>query len=225
MTFIVPAIIPQSIDDLLEKVGKVRGLAPFVQIDLLDGIFTNTKSWPYTLWEGDMGKLAQSLGELPFKDEIAYEADLMIQSPEVYLETLLSSPFQTLIFHLESTLEHEKLIAASKAGGRLVGFALKPSTPLEELEPWLPRLDLVQCMGSDEIGRQGVGLDERVYEKVATLRKHYPNLTLSVDIGVNFDTAPQLSEAGANHLVSGSVVFESDNIKETLEHYQKLIAA
>lgn len=54
------------------------------------------------------------------------------------------------------------------------------------------------------------------------MREEHPDVTISVDGGVNKETAPQLIEAGANRLVIGSAIFESKNIKNTIKEFQKL---
>ena len=47
MTQVVPAIIPQTKEQLEEEIKKVSEFASLVQIDISDGIFTPVKSWPY----------------------------------------------------------------------------------------------------------------------------------------------------------------------------------
>ena len=47
MAEIIPAILPEDTDDLREKLSLISGIAPLVQIDVCDGKFTPTKTWPY----------------------------------------------------------------------------------------------------------------------------------------------------------------------------------
>jgi lipopolysaccharide export LptBFGC system permease protein LptF len=56
-----------------------------------------------------------------------------------------------------------------------------------------------------------------VIKKIKALRKKYLDLTISVDGGVNFDNYKKLVKAGANKLISGSAIYESENIKEAVE--------
>ena len=48
------------------------------------------------------------------------------------------------------------------------------------------------------------------------LRIRYENVIISVDIGVNFETAPKLVEAGVSKLVSGSAIYSSEDIGEAI---------
>jgi ribulose-phosphate 3-epimerase len=50
----------------------------------------------------------------------------------------------------------------------------------------------------------------------------HPELIISVDGGVNLDTAKILVEAGADRLVVGSALFKTDNVIETLEAFESL---
>jgi len=45
---------------------------------------------------------------------------------------------------------------------------------------------------------------------------------ISVDGGVNLDSAPRLIKAGANRLVAGSAILKSGDIKGTIEKFRKL---
>ena len=57
-------------------------------------------------------------------------------------------------------------------------------------------------------------------------RRSMGNLTfeieISVDGGVNFETAPKLLGAGATRLISGSVLFGTADIKEVLRGLQNI---
>ena len=48
MTEIIPAILPKNYEDLKNKIALVRGIIPIVQIDICDGVFVETASWPFS---------------------------------------------------------------------------------------------------------------------------------------------------------------------------------
>src|SRR3989344_3349064 len=83
MIKIIPAIMPDSYDDLVQKAGRVRGHVPLAHIDIMDGVFVRSKSWPYTT--GGVKKdahffalSAQDEG-MPFWEALDYEIDFMIK--------------------------------------------------------------------------------------------------------------------------------------------------
>jgi len=218
MIQVIPAVLPASFNDLSEKVERVVGSAPLIQIDIVDGVYAPEATWPYNSDPEDIFQMIMS-GEikLPHTDTLEYEADLMVQAPESTLDVWLSAGFSALILHVESTGDLHSLIERVKTSGHRVGLALKPSTENDTLTPFIDSVDFVQCMGSDVIGYHGVPLDPRVLGKVRDLRMRFPELQIGIDIGVNFDTAPELIAAGATRLASGSLILKSDNPKEVIQ--------
>ena len=231
MIEIIPAIMPTSYDDLLEKATRVKGLVPLAQIDIMDGRFVKSKSWPYrearVASEPHFLAMVKQDELLPYFDELDYEIDLMIAAPEVHIDEWLPLGASRLIFHIES-IEDKELFwshdiwkeGARDIGGSKVieiGLALNSSTPFSEIETYLGKVDLIQCMGIEKIGYQGEPFDERVLEVINKIRVAMPNLPISVDGGVSFETAPLLKAAGASRLVSGSLVFGADDMKQAIE--------
>lgn len=227
---IIPAIMPSSYADLKAKAARVRGIALLAQIDIMDGVFVASQSWPYESGrisdDIDFGKLSRQDDVLPFWDELEYEIDLMIEAPELHIDEWLPLGAARLIFHIESIRNQEAFWghAIFQPGARYignekifeVGIAIDPATPLDAIEHHLMRVDFVQCMGIAKIGYQGQPFDDRVLGHVNTLRAKHPNLPISIDGGVNMDTAKLLKQAGATRLVSGSAVFGASDAKEAI---------
>ncbi|MDO8521124.1 MAG: hypothetical protein Q7S52_03340 [bacterium] len=226
MLEIIPAIMPDSYDDLCEKAERVRGLVPLAQIDIMDGVFVPSKSWPYrtggTAKDARFVLLAKQDESLPYFEELDYEIDLMIAEPEKHIDEWLPLGASRLIFHIESIKNHEMFWGhdifkegARDIGGEKViqvGLAINPETLLSAIEPYIGRVDFVQCMGIAKIGYQSQPFDERVLEQVNKFRVKYPNLTISVDGGVSLRTASELKAAGANRLVAGSAIFGAKDV-------------
>ena len=232
MTEIIPAIMPDTYEDLLSKATRVKGLVPLAQIDIMDGAFVKSKSWPYS--EGGTRRephfvalMAQDEG-MPCWEDLDFEIDLMIGEPEKHIDEWLPLGASRLIFHIESIKDMDKFWShdmwkegARDIGGEKVvqlGLALNPDTSLDVLLPHISKIDFVQCMGIAKIGYQGQPFDERVLEQINALRVSYPNLPISVDGGVNMETARLLKDAGANRLVSGSAIFGAPDTLAAIEH-------
>lgn len=222
-TEIIPAIIPESFEHLSEQLSLIRDIAPLVQIDIVDGIFAPVTTWPY-VDKNDVNfkKIVEQNVGMPFWQDFNFEMDLMIQNPEKTIDDWIKTGAINLIIHIESTNEIEKIIEKIKNSNIAVGISLNPSTPNEKIYPLIEKINFVQFMGSDNIGHHGVELDERVYDKIKDIRNKYPNLPISIDIGVDDETIPLLVSAGVNKLVSGSAIFNSDNIEETFEELKNL---
>ncbi len=234
MIEILPAIIPQTLEDLKDKMFLVNTLVRVVQIDVCDGKFVPSKCWPYINdEEGDFHKIINESEEFPFWQSLDFEADLMVQDPENSAEDWIKAGAKRIVLHLESSknlfpfikeLRKKYGYVGESAVSVEIGIAINIFTPnaslYEYLDPGtegLSLIDFVQFMGIKRIGYQGESFDRGVLEKISDLREKYPDTIISVDGGVNFEDAHDLAAAGANRLISGSTVYESENIKEAIE--------
>jgi len=230
MIDIIPAIMPESYDDLREKAKSVHDLVPIAQIDIMDGKFVPSKSWPYisggpTVDEEFKLLMSQDEG-LPFWNEMDYEIDLMIQEPEKHLDEWLPLGASRLIFHIESIKDKDHFFRGElfKEGARdiggdkviEIGLAISADTDIAEIAPYISQIDFVQVMGIAKIGYQGEPFDERALEHINRLRVMYPNLIISVDGGVSLLTAADIRDAGASRLVAGSAVFHAEDIHSAI---------
>jgi ribulose-phosphate 3-epimerase len=222
MAEILPAVIPKTFVYLEEEVAKVKDFASLIQVDITDGIFTKHASWPYAGDTGEYPHLVEESIGLPFWEDMDYEMHLMVENPELVIEDWIKAGASSIVVHIESTENMESVIDMCKAAEVRIGIALKPSTQTGRLAPYGDRIDFIQCMGSDDLGHHGVELDPEIFERLKELREVYPDLDLSVDIGVNEENAPDLIAAGATKLVVGHAVFDSSNIAEAIQYFQNL---
>ena len=234
MTEIMPAIIPESFEDLKDKMALVVGLAHMIQIDVCDGKFVPSKSWPYIGDnDGEFRKIIDESEGFPFWQSMDFEVDLMVKNPEEVFEDWIRAGAKRVVLHAESSdnlLDFLREIR-KKYGyygdsivGIEIGIALNIKTPNEDIYKFFELndagrslIDFVQFMGIREIGYQGQYFDERVLGKIRELRQSHSDTIISVDGGVTFENAHEIVEAGVNRLVSGSAIYESENIKEAIE--------
>ena len=103
--------------------------------------------------------------------------------------------------------------------GVAAGIALKPSTPVESVIPFIERLELVLIM-TVEPGYGGQEFLNYTLPKIKQVReiadKIRPSLMIEVDGGINGKTASLVKNAGADVLVSGSYIFGAENMKEAI---------
>ncbi len=239
MAEVIPAIIPESFEDLREKMSLVNELVPVVQVDVCDGKFVPSKSWPFVNDKGDFEQLIRESEGFPFWETLDFEADLMVANPEDGMaEDWIKAGAKRIILHEESSdkilkfvkkLRKEYGYFGDSAITMEIGIGINVDTPDEVLDVYLKTdelgrslADFVQFMGIDKIGYQGQSFDERDFEKIRNLREKYPEAIISVDGGVNLENAPDLVEAGVNRLVSGSAIYESENIEEAIEEMKNI---
>lgn len=239
MAEIIPAILPKNYEDLKNNIALMRGVALLVQIDICDGIFVPSITWPFLSKANDENFLSTNfdehfrkiLGEeegMPFWEDIDFELDLMVKNAVENFDIYTKLGPKKIIFHLEAVGDLEEFknfleeIDTYTKDVIEIGVAINPATPIEQIFPLVSCIDFVQCMGNDKIGYHGVSLDEKVYKKIQTLREKYHNLPIAVDIGVDEITAPLLVKAGATKLVTGSAIFNNHDIIGTVEKFRNL---
>lgn len=220
---IIPAIMPKDFEEITEKAGAVSRFVKTIQIDIMDGKLTHPISWPYFPGqEESFTKVASGEVGLPHWKDVDYEADLMIHEPEDYFANFVNAGFHRVIVHVESTEKFREILEEWK-GVVEIGAAINIDTENTTLFPLIENgLDFVQFMGIATIGFQGSPFDSRVLQKIESLRKEYPKVIISVDGGVNLENAPLLLKAGANRLVAGSAIFQSESIEMTIDEFKKL---
>ena len=222
MVEIIPAIMPKDYEDLDEKMSLFVGVVPFVQLDIMDGKFVPARTWPYPRDAHFDAIVAEEEG-MPRWEEIDFETDLMIENPELAVPKWVSAGARRIIVHVESMVDFEKIRASVPVGLIELGLAINTTTPLSAIEPYIDRIDFVQCMGIARIGFQGEEFDERVLENVRALRAKYSELAISIDGSVNMDTARSLVDAGATRLVAGSAILEADDFTQAIAQMKNLV--
>lgn len=228
MTEIIPAVLAKDYIDLNQKVAKYINIAKIVQIDICDGLFVESTSWP--MGKSDLDSVNEILEEeegLPFWKEIDYELDLMVLNAHKKFDFFMRLGAKRIIFHLEaeekkSFKEFLESMDPYYKDNIEIGLAINTTTPIEKISQFINYIDFVQCMGISKIGFQGQNFDEKSLTQIKLLREKYPELKITVDGGVNENTAKKLLSNGADSLIVGSVLLNSIDIKETFEVFSRL---
>lgn len=212
---ILPAILPKSYGELLEKLEKVKDFENLIQIDLVDGIVGEEKTW--------MPNFEENLSD--FSDHY-FQFDLMIQNWEDAV-TLLADTMRihSLVFHIDSFTDEEILSASSWCDERNIGcgFSITNDTPSEVLSTAVFSVReknqkvFVQIMGIRTIGVQGQLFDKECIARVRKIRELFDDVFIQVDGAMRPETASEVRDAGANAVVVGSYIFGKEEISTPLE--------
>jgi ribulose-phosphate 3-epimerase len=221
MIEIIPAIMPRNYNDLAEMMGLFVGVVPLVQLDIMDGKFVPNRTWPYPRDMFFDAIVTEEQG-MPHWENLDFEVDLMIEDPEAWIAKWVSTGARRIIAHVESVQEFEIIRTAVPSLVEL-GLAINTTTPVSVIEPYIDRIEFVQCMGITRIGFQGEAFDERVLEHIRAIRALRPEIPISVDGAVNFETAKRLVEAGATRLVSGSAILASGDVAGAVDTLRDLV--
>ncbi|HEY0907957.1 MAG TPA: hypothetical protein VGE35_01270 [Candidatus Paceibacterota bacterium] len=235
MAEIIPAILPKSYEEVENGLDMAAGHAPIVQIDVCDGGYVPSRTWPFLKGPGveDMifNEIVEQEKALPHWENVEFEFDLMIKGAYEKIPDFISAGAARIIVHKGSVDEEELANIVRDYGNHSeelgpfdveLGIALMPQDSAESIRGIVEDIHFVQVMGIEKIGYQGQTMSSRAVELVAELRAAYPELVISVDGGVNLDTGRELVAAGADRLVVGSALFGNSDFLGTLEEFKAL---
>lgn len=220
---IIPAIMPKSFDDIREHAEQVFEYVGFIQLDLMDGQFVEAKSWPF--FDKDKQSARELMdGEirLPFSDKVKYEFDLMVRGPEADLKKFVKLGANRLIVHANSIGDKDFFLKEIKSLGTEWGIAFLATDNVRSWSEIIEASHFVQLMGIENIGYQGQVFDPRVLDQVHKIKQIKPNAIISVDGGINLETAHELAQIGVQRVVSGSVVFGANNPGVSIEDFKHI---
>lgn len=224
---IIPAILPASFAELENELGKAHRIASRIQIDICDGIFVKSKTWPFDrISKSEFMNLKESITDLylPYWEDLEYTADLMITDSLSIIESLMLYGFDDLVFHYRSLQESEsiqnyfeKIFDVCSSYEISVNLAVDLKTNLGEFLDFVKvnheKINYIQVMGIREIGKQGENFDEEVLEFIKNIKnflnQNNINLPIFVDGGMNEKTISLCKEAGAEVFVVGSALSKS----------------
>jgi ribulose-phosphate 3-epimerase len=178
-------------------------------VDFMDGHYVpNLALAPYHLHA-----LASST-TLPF------QLHLEIVNPDQFLTTFAKLPVDMIIVQFDTCTDIKRSIPLIQDWGARVGVGLLPRAAIDPLLPVLPELDMLLLLGVQP-GFGGQTIDTGMIpwlEQAARFRdQNAPELPIAVDGGVKSDNAEALVKAGADVLIMGSGIFESEDLP-TLVH-------
>jgi ribulose-phosphate 3-epimerase len=207
---IVPSILADNTDDFLMRLKQAESFSDYAQIDLMDGIFVSSRSFP----EEAINDIMTSL---------SFEVHLMVKNPSEFISRIDNPHLKKVIFHFESDVEHTDFINKMKQRGLSVGIAIKPKTEIEEFRVVGEKVDTLLFLTVDP-GTYGSPFKPEVLEKIGKTRQVFKDKTIAADGGVSLDNLKSFLDAGVDYVCIGSRIFLSGNPKENYELFIKTLA-
>lgn len=194
--------------DYLRVGDEIRRMAEagadYLHFDVMDGSFV-----PNISFGPEMCRRAATCG-------LPVDAHLMVVNPERHIEAFAEAGARIITVHAEATVHLHRALQQIRAAGCLAGVALNPATSHEALRYVLGDFDLALVMTVNP-GFGGQKLIDACIDKVAAVRRMLDEAGLEaiveVDGGVNLQTAPRLTAAGADMLVAGSALYGAKDAK------------
>jgi ribulose-phosphate 3-epimerase len=183
--------------------------AEWVHVDIMDGHFVPNISFGVNM----VKTLRRLMGEATL------DVHLMIEQPDRYANEFIEAGADCLNIHLEARHQSARTLAAIREKGCRTGIAINPATLLKHAVPLLPLCDQLLCMTVNP-GFGGQPFLTEVLPKIreareVIVRQNY-QVDITVDGGINNETAAQCIASGANVLVSGSYLFSQSDLTQAV---------
>jgi ribulose-phosphate 3-epimerase len=152
--------------------------------------------------------------------DFKFDSHLMVSNPEKMIMKYIEAGSDWISFHIEIKHHITENIELIKSQGRKAGLVLNPDTAIQEVYPYLSKIDYILLM-SVFPGYGGQKYMASTKDKVLALRKQLDDSDYScliqVDGGINASNIHDLKAAGADLFVIGTHLYNSSDIKHTLE--------
>jgi ribulose-phosphate 3-epimerase len=149
----------------------------------------------------------------------------MITRPDLYTEAFCRAGASTLLIHIESPCDIPATLRRIREYGVRPGITLNPETPAEAIREILDAglVDEVLMM-TVHPGFGGQAFIAEVLPKIAVVRSWNRDIDISVDGGIDMQSAPRTAAHGANILLAGTSLFKPPDMRASVETMRKTCA-
>ena len=208
MNILSPSILAADFKNLGQQIVDVDNAgAQYIHIDVMDGSFVPSISFGMPL-----------IKSIRSATDKVFDVHLMIVDPIRYIKEFAEIGADIITFHLEAAPDVNAVIDEIHSLGKRAGLSIKPGTPVEELVPYLDKVDMILVM-TVEPGFGGQPFIEASYDRIRAVRAMLTERGLDTDIqvdgGITKENVRSVIAAGANVIVAGSTVYRGDAAQNT----------
>ncbi len=156
--------------------------------------------------------------------EAPIDVHLMVEPVDELVSQFAQAGANRISFHPEASRHVDRTIQLIRKLDCRPGLVLNPSTPLDQLQWTLEKLDLVLIMSVNP-GFGGQSFIPHVLDKLSKVRAMIDasgrEIRLQVDGGVKVGNIADVAAAGADTFVAGSAIFGSQDYRDTISRMKE----
>jgi ribulose-phosphate 3-epimerase len=197
---IIPAILEKEFSNVEKKLDKVNGLFPWVQIDVIDGVFSFGKTFDLEL----ITKLTEKINNPLF------DIHLMVKEPIKWVEKCLFVGATRVIGQVEMMNNKEDFVNKVLETGMEAGLAFDIETKIEKI----PEETNVVLLLGRKAGFESFELNEMIWKRIEEVKKirekNNLEFKIAIDGGVNLENMEKFKNSGVDILYCTSAIFNGD---------------
>ena len=190
----------------------------YFHIDVMDGKFVENDTREVML---EYANTIKQISNIPL------DVHLMVQDLKENIDEYIGLEPNIITFQLEACKDKNEVLETInyiKENNIKVGIAIKPGTDIKEILEYLPYIHMVLIM-TVEPGKGGQKLIQETISKVEELKKYIDENNIDIDIevdgGINSENAQELQDKGANILVVGTSIINSEDYTDKINELKK----
>jgi ribulose-phosphate 3-epimerase len=216
---IAPSLLAADFGKFAKEARRIeKAKAEWMHLDIMDGHFV-----PNISFGPEVVRVVRA------QTTMTLDVHLMCSQPEILLEPFAKAGADRLTVHIElGAPKVNDLIWKIRQLKLEVGLAINPPTVINEVEPFLDRVDSLLIMTVNP----GFGGQPFIHETLPKIQqaagwraRKGMNFRIEVDGGITFETAVECARCGADTFVSGTGLLKHRRLKSAVSKMRRFAAA